>query len=41
MSKLTYEVLRNIDSFISGEYSVKTISDNMFGSSIIELSKSL
>ena len=41
MSKLTYEVLRNIDSFIFGEYSIKTLDDNIFGSSIIELSKSL
>lgn len=41
LSKLTYEVLRNLDSFIDGEYSVKTIKQDIFGKSIMQLSRSL
>ena len=38
LSKLTYEVLRNIDTMISGEHSVKTLSGNIFNNSILDLS---
>jgi hypothetical protein len=38
LSKLTYEVLRNIDTIISGEHSVKTLSNNIFNNSILDLS---
>lgn len=40
-SQLMYEVLRNIDTFISGDYSVKSMSGNIFGNSILDLSQKL
>ena len=41
MSKLMYEIYRNIDTLIDGNYSVKSLSENIFGSSISELSEKL
>jgi len=41
LSKLTYEVLRNIDTMVSGEHSVKTLSGNIFNNSILNLSVKL
>ena len=41
MSKLTYELYRNLDTLISGNYSVKSISDNIFGNTISRLSQQL
>lgn len=40
-SKLMYEVLRNIDTLVSGDYSVKSLSGNIFGNSILDLSQKL
>lgn len=40
ISKIFYNVLRNIDTFISGQYSVKSLS-NIFDKSVLELSKIL
>lgn len=41
LSKITYEVLRNIDTVISGEHSIKTLSGNIFSNSILDLSVKL
>lgn len=41
IDQLLYEVYRNIDSFISGKYTIKSISNNIFQKSIIDLSKEL
>lgn len=41
MSKLMYEIYRNIDTLIDGNYSVKSLSENVFGSSILKLSEKL
>ena len=41
MSKLMYEVFRNIDTLIDGDYSVKSLSKDIFGKSILELSETL
>lgn len=39
ISKLTYELYRNLDTLIDGNYSVKSLSGNIFGNNIIELSE--
>ena len=41
IDKILYEVLRNVDSLVSGNYSVKSIQNGIFDKSIIGLSKIL
>ena len=41
VDKILYEVLRNVDSLVSGNYSVKSIQNGIFDKSILELSKIL
>ena len=36
-----FEELKNIDTLIDGDYSVKSLSKDIFGKSILELSKTL